>query len=412
MSATRGTDPSKTARPLLTTVAIVASCVAFVVIGALQALYGPAIPALREEFGISPAVAGLSLSAHFIGALLGVLVYHVLRGRLNNRTLLGASYVLMAAGAAVFAFSPTWILALAGTFVIGLGFGGIDYGLNQLFAIGFGRRSTAMLNLLNGHFGVGAIAGPALIGWLGADSYPQIFLGIGVVCLLILPTLGGVAAREPEPAASEAGGARGARVLPVIAAFVGVYVLHVAIETGVGGWEPTHLEAVGYGAATAATATSAYWAAMTIGRFVIVPLSLRWSAPSILTVCCVGMAGFLLLATVPAFAPYAYFGVGLMIAPIFPTCLPWLNRAVPSVAAAGAYVIAASMIGGVAFPPLLGAVIDTMDVRAAPLVLFALAVVCVGLSVWLRRHAPDPDGVRTPGSEAVPDTVPTQGIHG
>ncbi|MGW0747999.1 MFS transporter [Streptomyces sp. NPDC002587] len=412
MSATSEADPSKTARPLLTTVAIVASCVAFVVIGALQALYGPAIPALREEFGISPAVAGLSLSAHFIGALLGVLIYHVLRGRLSNRTLLGGSYLLMAAGAALFAFSPSWILALTGTFVIGLGFGGIDYGLNQLFAIGFGRRSTAMLNLLNGHFGVGAIAGPALIGWLGADSYPEIFVGIGIVCLLILLTLGGVAAREPEAAVTEGGEARGARVLPVIAAFIGVYVLHVAIETGVGGWEPTHLEAVGYGAATAATATSAYWAAMTIGRFVIVPLSLRWSAPSILTVCCAGMAGFLLLATVPALAPYAYFGVGLMIAPIFPTCLPWLNRAVPSVAAAGAYVIAASMIGGVAFPPLLGGVIDTMDVRAAPLVLFGLAVICVGLSLWLRKHAPDPDGVPTPRTEALPDAVPTQGIQG
>lgn len=140
-------------------------------------------------------------------------------------------------------------------------------------------------------------------------------------------------------------------MLPIIAVFIGVYVLHVAIETGVGGWEPTHLEAVGYGAATAATATSAYWAAMTVGRFVAAPISLRWSAPSILLVCCVGMAGFLLLATVPALAPYAYFGVGLMIAPIFPTCLPWLNRAVPGVGAAGAYVIAASMIGGVAFPP-------------------------------------------------------------
>ncbi|MET3988064.1 MFS transporter [Streptomyces sp. PvR034] len=405
-------DPSKTAKPLLTTVAVVASCVAFVVIGALQALYGPAIPALRDAFGVSPAVAGLSLSAHFIGALLGVLIYHVLRGRLNNRTLLGGSYLLMAAGAALFAFSPSWILALTGTFVIGLGFGGIDYGLNQLFAIGFGRRSTAMLNLLNGHFGVGAIAGPALIGWLGADSYPEIFVGVGIVCLLILLTLGGVAAREPEEAAIEGPEARGARVLPVIAAFIGVYVLHVAIETGVGGWEPTHLEAVGYGAATAATATSAYWAAMTIGRFVIVPLSLRWSAPSILTVCCAGMAAFLALATVPAFAPYAYFGVGLMIAPIFPTCLPWLNRAVPSVAAAGAYVIAASMIGGVAFPPLLGGVIDTMDVRAAPLVLFALAIVCVGLSLWLRKHAPDPDGAAAPWTQTLPDTVPTQGIQG
>ncbi len=185
-------------------------------------------------------------------------------------------------------------------------------------------------------------------------------------------------------------------MLPIIAVFIGIYVLHVAIETGVGGWEPTHLEAVGYGAATAATATSAYWAAMTIGRFVVAPLSLRWSAPSILIVCCAGMAGFLALATVPALAPYAYFGVGLMIAPIFPTCLPWLNRAVPSVAAAGAYVIAASMIGGVAFPPLLGGVIDTMDVKAVPLVLFGLAAVCAALSLWLRKNAPDSDGVSGP----------------
>ncbi|MEV7579212.1 MFS transporter [Streptomyces erythrochromogenes] len=389
-AASRGADPSGGGKPLLTTAAIGASCLAFVVIGALQALYGPAIPALRAEYGISPAVAGLSLSAHFVGALLGVLLHHLLRGRLNNRVLLGGSYVLMAIGTAVFVSAPGWALALTGTFVIGLGFGGIDYGLNRLFAIGFGHRSTAMLNLLNGHFGIGAIAGPALIGRLGADSYPEIFLSAGVISLLILATLGGVAAREPDPAPAEAAAPGGARVLPIIAGFIGIYVLHVAIETGVGGWEPTHLEAVGYGAATAATATSAYWAAMTVGRFVAAPISLRLPAPTILLVCCSGMAGFLLLATVPALAPYAYLGVGLMIAPIFPTCLPWLNRAVPGVAAAGAYVIAASMIGGVAFPPLLGAVIETMEVRTVPLLLFLLAVGCGALSLWLRRNAPDP----------------------
>ncbi len=146
---------------------------------------------------------------------------------------------------------------------------------------------------------------------------------------------------------------------------------------------------------------------MTIGRFVVAPISLRWSAPSILIVCCVGMAGFLLLATIPALAPYAYFGVGLMIAPIFPTCLPWLNRAVPQVAAAGACVIAASMIGGVAFPPLLGAVIDTMDIKTVPLLLFLLAVVCGVLSLWLRRNAPDPGGVVRPGEPGRAESVPT-----
>lgn len=80
--------------------------------------------------------------------------------------------------------------------------------------------------------------------------------------------------------------------------------------------------------------------------------------------------------------------MGLFIAPIFPTCLPWLNRAVPTVSGAGAYVIAASMIGGVAFPPLLGAAIEHSGVRAVPVLLFGLAMICVVLSLWLTRAAP------------------------
>ncbi len=59
-----------------------------------------------------------------------------------------------------------------------------------------------------------------------------------MISLLILFTLGGVAAREPAPAPVEGGSTGGARVLPTIAVFIGIYVLHVAIETGVGGWEP------------------------------------------------------------------------------------------------------------------------------------------------------------------------------
>ena len=49
--------------PVFSTAAVVASCVGFVLIGVLQALYGPAIPAFREEFGLSPSAAGLGLSA-------------------------------------------------------------------------------------------------------------------------------------------------------------------------------------------------------------------------------------------------------------------------------------------------------------------------------------------------------------
>ncbi|MER6142648.1 MFS transporter [Streptomyces sparsogenes] len=427
--------------PLFSRAAVVASCVGFILIGALQALYGPAIPAFRDEFGLTPSTAGLGLSAHFVGGVAGVLVFDRLfgradaAGRIGNRKLLGGSYLLMAVGAAGFALAPAWPAALAMALVAGLGFGGIDYGLNQLFAVGFGRRSTAMLNVLNAHFGIGAILGPALIGLVGADRYTAVFLGFAALTLPLLLCLAGVRDEAPPRAADGAddaargdgsggkgadGGdeaearrarARSRSLATVLGAFVLLYVLHVGIEAGVGGWEPTHLETVGYGATAAASATSVYWLMMTVGRFLVVPLALRWPARSIIVVSCAGMTACLLLAAVPAAAPYAYAGVGLFIAPIFPTGLPWLNDAAPRARRAGALVIAASMVGGVAAGPALGKAIELSGIRAVPLILAAVSAVCLATTVWLIRATaqrpaaathpaattgPSPEGARGP----------------
>ncbi|MFC8818840.1 hypothetical protein [Streptomyces rochei] len=112
-------------------------------------------------------------------------------------------------------------------------------------------------------------------------------------------------------------GALGRSLASVLTVFTALYVLHVGIEAGVGGWEPTHLETIGFSAGAAATATSVYWLMTTVGRFLVAPTVLRSSAQAIITVSCVGMAVSLVLAVVPALAPYAYAGVGLFIAPIF-----------------------------------------------------------------------------------------------
>lgn len=378
-------SPAPSDSPLFTRPAVAASCLGFALIGALQALYGPSIPALRTEFGLSPSTAGLALSAHFVGGVAGVLLFDRRYGRTGNRRILGTSYLLMAAGAAGFALAPDWPLALTAALLAGIGFGGIDYGLNQLFAVGFGRRSTAMLNILNAHFGIGAILGPALVGTVGADRYPAIFLAFALVDLPLLLCLRGVRDRTPQPAEGPRTPPRTRALRSVLAVFVVLYVLHVGIEAGVGGWEPTHLETVGYGAGLAATATSVYWLMMTAGRFLVAPLALRFPPQAIITVSCAGMTACLLLAAVPGLAPYAYAGVGLFIAPIFPTGLPWLHRAAPRARRAGALVIAASMAGGVAAGPALGKVIEWSSVTAVPLLLAAVSAVCLAATRWLIR---------------------------
>ncbi|MBA2950547.1 MFS transporter [Streptomyces himalayensis] len=365
--------------------AAAASCVGFVLIGMLQALYGPAVPGLREEYALSPSEAGLGLSLHFTGGVAGVLAFNAIHSRISNRSLLAASYALMAAGGAGFALAPNWPLALAAAFLGGLGFGGIDYGLNQLFAVGFGDRSTAMLNVLNAHFGIGAVLGPALIAWTGADGYAYAFGACAVLSAVLILCTGGVRTEPQVSGESPVTPKSSLGLSRILVGFLVLYVLNVGVEAGVGGWEPTHLETVGFSSAVAASATSVYWLMMTVGRFVVVPITLRYSPERILTVCAAGMTACLLLALIPGAAPWAYAGVGLFIAPVFPTGLPWLNRALPEAKRAGAWVIAASMIGGVAAPPLLGVGIEASGIRAVPWLLTVLSATSLLATVWLIR---------------------------
>ncbi|MEV4861901.1 MFS transporter [Streptomyces ossamyceticus] len=92
-----------------------------------------------------------------------------------------------------------------------------------------------------------------------------------------------------------------------------------------------------------------------------------------------------LAATVPALAPYMYAGVGLFIAPFLPTGLPWLTRTAPMARSASAHVIAASMLGGVAADPALGAMVQWAGAHSVPLVLCVIALLCLVSSMWIDR---------------------------
>ncbi|WP_248960505.1 hypothetical protein [Sphaerisporangium perillae] len=93
--------------------------------------------------------------------------------------------------------------------------------------------------------------------------------------------------------------------------------------------------------------------------------------------------------------------MGLFIAPIFPTGLPWLYRAIPEARQAGAYVVAASMVGGVAFL-LLGAGIERIGTASVPVLLFGVNALCLGALWWIitaeRRSTEVTRGRRFAGS--------------
>ncbi|MGH2815507.1 MAG: MFS transporter, partial [Actinomycetota bacterium] len=140
-------------------------------VGMLLSLYGPAMPELREAFGVGGSGSALVLSAHFGGSMTGIIWWGLERRR-APRTWLVVAVALLVAGAAGVAFAPGWPVVLVAAFGLGVGFGVVVVEINVLFADGFGERATAMLNLLGASFGAGAVVGPLAVAVTGGYRVP------------------------------------------------------------------------------------------------------------------------------------------------------------------------------------------------------------------------------------------------
>jgi hypothetical protein len=266
--------------------------------------------------------SALVLSAHFAGAMTGI-AWWGLERRLAPGTWLRAATALLVAGAAGIAFAPAWPVVLAAAFGLGVGFGVVVVEINVLLADAFGERAPAMLNLLGATFGAGAVVGPLAIAATGGYRLPFCAGALlAVVALSLTRDLPGAAPAPPEHG-------RDRTPSGLVGGFVALCALYVGTESGVGGWETTSLLAGGTGAAAAATWTAGYWAAITTGRLLAIPLALRVAPPVLVAGALLAAAAGLGLAHLPGLAPAAYTLTGLALGPVFPTALAWLALAAP-----------------------------------------------------------------------------------
>jgi FHS family glucose/mannose:H+ symporter-like MFS transporter len=338
-------------------------------IGTVVSAYGPLLQYLAHRFGVSLPVAGEVLSAHFAGALIGVLGSMRVMERFPNRHMLVTALGSLGLGCALVALAPTWPVLLAAVFVVGVGFGALDIGLNQLVAHSAGARRTAVLNMLNGSFGIGAVLGPILVTLLGEHHFTLLYAGGAVLALGLIPEGLRIPGRLPVAPRATAG-----RPNALILIFVLAFALYVGTEAGVGGWATSHLESVGLGSASAAALTSGFWLALGLGRLLVALLPSRVPEWAIVTTASALGALALLAAVSGRAAPIAYVVAGLVIAPIFPTGIVWLAKLLPGDARATSWLFPGAMLGGALIPAAIGVVVARTGLGGAPVVLSAVAL--------------------------------------
>jgi FHS family glucose/mannose:H+ symporter-like MFS transporter len=243
----------------------------FLLLGIVIASYGPSIPHITHQFDVSVSVAGLIVTATFLGEIVGLMALGLTHAQwpLGQRLTVGTA--LFGVGLLAAAVAPSWALLLLAVFVLGVGAGGLVVLINLYYATRYGRRSPAMVSLVNTAYGTGTFIGPALIAVTRGYSSVFAVVGLGVIaCLMFL-----------RRAADEAAGPNLAppvlnpRRLGLVIAFATMLFVYEGLEAGIGTWEATDLISLGSSAQFAAGATSVFWGAFTLGRVITAPLALR-----------------------------------------------------------------------------------------------------------------------------------------
>jgi MFS transporter, FHS family, glucose/mannose:H+ symporter len=383
--------------------AFVAALGVALLIGAIDAAYGPLLRIISLRFGVSLPTAGTVLSVYFAGAFTGVLGSLTCVRRVSGRAVMISGLAALALGCVGIATSRAWPGLLGSVLLTGTGFGALDFTVNRLLAATESRHRVARLNTVNAAFGAGAVAGPFAVSALKGGTLTYGFAAAAALaCVLAAGQRGVRAAPARSPGRSRPARAnRRSRSLTLTSehgtlARLGLaYLCYVGAEAGTAGWIVAHLSALGYSVRLATTVTSGFWLALTIGRLCVAPLGNVVTLRNIVLASTALLAVCLAVAGIPVLAPAAYVAAGLAAAPIFPMGLAWAAETWPGDHRTASWALTASMLGGVVGPAIIAGAVSATSVTVVPVALSGFAALTFLMLLSIRAH--DRSGQPSPG---------------
>ncbi|MGV8953375.1 MAG: MFS transporter [Cypionkella sp.] len=323
----------------------------FILMGAGQSLYGPALPVFARAYDIRLGIAGLLVSAHWIGCACGVGAMFVWGRFVTPRVVV----VLMGLGAALLASGAGWAATLAGGWMFGAGYGCATVVFNPRILRAFGARGPAMVSLLNATFGIGAIGAPLVFVALGND--PLMTFAICAALAAGLAVLAGKAGGAEAVASGTSGSVFRAHWPALTFA-----VIAIGIEATLIGLGPAALIKAGETETASAQLLSAFFITFLAARVLLSFVAHLVPSFTLFTLAMTGACLGSLSAALGAPGP-SFVALGFCAGMFFPSQYVTASRKMgdhPWVAPA---IIAAGLVGGIAFPLMLSPFLYALGTR-------------------------------------------------
>ena len=323
---------------------LTAGLLGFILLGAGQAVMGPALPVFQKLFTLDSATSGWLIASLGIGSFLGLVGMYFMGRHVTPRLAL----TVMAAGAALLATAPGFLASVLGGAVFGLGYGSVAALFNARILAAFGKRGPSMVSLLNAGYSVGAIAAPLAFVGLGSD--PRLVFGIIAAVTVLTVLISGKA--SGAKAAVRAGGGGFRFDLPILS----FGLIAIGIEVSLSGLGPSAMIRAGIAPDDAARLLSAFFVTFLASRLILTLLADRVPPFAVFTAACLftSACAFGCVALGPAgfFAPMG-FSAGLLFPGYYVTASARMGDD-PRVAPV---ILATTQIGAVFTPLILAGVI-------------------------------------------------------
>ncbi|HEY89257.1 MAG TPA: MFS transporter [Thermoflexia bacterium] len=365
---------------------------AMIMLGLVTASSGPALPSLAAQTHSTLDTISIIFTTGALGYLLGSLLGGWLYDRLPGHSLMAGWLVGMATLMALIpTISQLWLLSGV-MLLVGLMQGALDVGANTLIVWVHRRKVEPFMNGLHFIFGIGALLAPVLIGQ-ALIRYSDIDWAYRLFALVMLPVALFLwrLPSPPVPAPREEGPANVSNY-PLVVLIASFLLLYVGVEVGFSGWIYTYATTFQVGDVTAAAyLNSAFWAALTVGRLLSIPIATRLSPRTILLG---DLLGGVVSLTAILLWPYSTLalwagtlGLGLAIASIFPATLSFAGRRMTITGAVTAWFFVGASTGGMLVPWLIGQLFTALGPQSTMVIIFVDLLLATGVYALVRWYA-------------------------
>ncbi len=370
----------------------------FIVIGTANGLLNIAWTYIQTTFGVShDSLAALAPAAMF-GGLIAAFLNGMLVGRFSLGPVLLGGVVVAGLGLLGYAIAPFWLALLAVAFVMSMGQGTIDAGLNNFVSYNYG---TSEMNWLHACWGIGLTLAPAVVTYFVLDqggAWQSSYVLVGVLILLlgavILRTLPRWRIRSermlPDANAQRLPIATTLR-RPIVLFGLLFFFIYGGVEIGTGQLANTLLiEARAMPQEIASAWVSAYWASFTLGRILMGLLAMRLGDEILLRICFVSsVVGAVLFYWNPndALSMVGLLSIGFGLAAIFPILISQTTERVGARHAANAigFQVGCAGLGGAVLSGIGGIFAEHVGPESISQFILAGALLSYGIYLLMIR---------------------------